>query len=83
MQTDEQIQRVIREKFVNTTVITVAHRLNTIADYDCILVMSGGRIIEAGAPWELLSLSGVFSSMVMRTGDNAKKIKDKAERRSR
>lgn len=51
MLTDEMIQRVIREKFEDTTVITVAHRLNTVADYDKIIVMAAGKIIEAGSPW--------------------------------
>ncbi len=45
MQTDEMIQRVIREKFQETTVITVAHRLSTIADYDKIFVMAAGKIV--------------------------------------
>jgi ATP-binding cassette subfamily C (CFTR/MRP) protein 4 len=44
-QTDDQVQRVIREKFDNTTIITVAHRLNTIADYDQVLVMANGKIV--------------------------------------
>ena len=39
MKTDAFIQKVIREKFAQTTVITIAHRLNTIADYDKVLVM--------------------------------------------
>lgn len=44
MQTDAFIQEVIREKFTDTTVITIAHRLNTIADYDQVIVMKRGRI---------------------------------------
>ena len=39
MKTDTFIQKVIRDKFAETTVITIAHRLNTIADYDRVLVM--------------------------------------------
>ena len=50
MQTDSFIQKVIRENFVNTTVITIAHRLNTIADYDKVVVMAKGKIIEIGSP---------------------------------
>ena len=50
MQTDSFIQKVIRENFVNTTVITIAHRLNTIADYDKLVVMDRGKIIEIGSP---------------------------------
>ena len=42
MQTDEFIQQAIRDRFTNTTVITIAHRLNTIADYDKVIVMKKG-----------------------------------------
>jgi len=52
--TDTFIQNVIKTKFADTTVITIAHRLNTIADYDRVVVMSKGRIVEDGMPWELL-----------------------------
>jgi len=45
MKTDDLIQRVIKQKFAKTTVITIAHRLNTIADYDKIIVMNRGRIV--------------------------------------
>ena len=51
MKTDAFIQKVIREKFKNTTVITIAHRLNTIADYDKVIVMRKGQIVETGSPW--------------------------------
>ena len=42
MKTDAFIQKMIREKFTETTVITIAHRLNTIADYDKVIVMKQG-----------------------------------------
>ena len=64
MKTDELIQRVIREQFCSTTVITIAHRLNTIADYDKILVMQKGRVEESGAPFELIQRKGLFYKMV-------------------
>ena len=51
MKTDAFIQKVIRDKFKNTTVITIAHRLNTIADYDKVIVMRKGEIAEIGSPW--------------------------------
>ena len=44
MKTDAFIQKVIRNKFKKTTVITIAHRLDTIADYDRVLVMNQGKI---------------------------------------
>ena len=40
--TDERIQQVIKKKFMGKTVITVAHRLTTIADYDKVVVMANG-----------------------------------------
>eukprot|EP00919_Chromeraceae_sp_WS-2016_P015900 GHVR01037770.1.p2 GENE.GHVR01037770.1~~GHVR01037770.1.p2 ORF type:complete len:110 (-),score=0.11 GHVR01037770.1:2643-2972(-) len=74
MRTDEFIQRVIKEKFKNTTVITIAHRLNTIADYDKIIVMNRGRVAEIGEPYELINSNGLFSEMISHTGKNADNI---------
>ena len=51
MRTDDLIQNVLKTKFNDTTIITIAHRLNTIADYDKIIVMHRGRVIEAGKPY--------------------------------
>ena len=44
-QTDSLIQRTIRTKFASCTVLTVAHRLNTIMDSDKILVMDKGQLV--------------------------------------
>uniref|UniRef100_A0A8R1E0R9 Uncharacterized protein n=1 Tax=Caenorhabditis japonica TaxID=281687 RepID=A0A8R1E0R9_CAEJA len=52
--TDALVQATIREKFADSTVITIAHRLHTIMDYDRIIVMEAGRIVEDGIPGELL-----------------------------
>jgi ATP-binding cassette, subfamily C (CFTR/MRP), member 4 len=51
---DALVQQVIRENFKNSTVITVAHRLKTIADYNKIIVMEKGSILEQGEPFDLL-----------------------------
>ena len=51
MKTDDFIQSVLKSKFKDTTIITIAHRLNTIADYDSIIVMQRGRIVEMGSPY--------------------------------
>ena len=75
MQTDNFIQDCIKKNFKETTVITIAHRLNTIADYDKVIVMSRGRIIEMGSPWELLQKNKHFAEMVECTGKNAKMIR--------
>ena len=81
MTTDERIQKVIRQKFVGTTILTVAHRLTTIADYDKVVVMSEGCIIEAGVPWQLIQKGGHFSQMVGRSGHNSVQINHKAKKR--
>ncbi|XP_050461230.1 ATP-binding cassette sub-family C member 4-like isoform X2 [Cataglyphis hispanica] len=68
--TDTVIQDTIRNNFKNCTVITIAHRLNTIIDSDRIIVMENGCIVEFGIPYELLhdKPDGYFKKMVEKTG---------------
>uniref|UniRef100_A0A673JK08 Multidrug resistance-associated protein 4-like n=1 Tax=Sinocyclocheilus rhinocerous TaxID=307959 RepID=A0A673JK08_9TELE len=67
--TDELIQKTIRAKFKECTVLTIAHRLNTIIDSDRILVLDAGRIHEYDAPHVLLqNQNGIFYKMVQQTG---------------
>ncbi|XP_064381882.1 ATP-binding cassette sub-family C member 4-like isoform X1 [Halichondria panicea] len=67
--TDEIIQQALRKKFTQCTVITIAHRLNTIMDSDRILVMSNGRLEEFDQPLSLLENSdSLLSKMVAKTG---------------
>ncbi|CAG4967364.1 unnamed protein product [Colias eurytheme] len=54
-ETDRQIQRAIRSRFANSTVLTIAHRLDTVMDYDRVIVMDKGRVVESGHPYELLT----------------------------
>lgn len=56
--TDQEVQDTIRREFVNkgVTVITVAHRLDTVLGYDKIAVLGEGRILEYGSPPELLRM---------------------------
>jgi len=69
-QTDALIQTTIRRKFKNCTVLTIAHRLNTIIDSDKVMVLDAGSLVEFGSPYELLtqSWSKVFYGMVLQTG---------------
>lgn len=73
METDALIQRSIREEFKNTTLLVVAHRLSTVADFDRILVVSDGQAVEYGTPRELLQTDGpgVFRDMVGSSGEKA------------
>merc|ERR1712070_808828 len=64
-ETDKEIQRTLREDFVNCTVLTIAHRVNTILDSDKILVMKDGKVGEFAAPDELLNdKSSLFYDIV-------------------
>ncbi|XP_071598004.1 ATP-binding cassette sub-family C member 4 isoform X2 [Heliangelus exortis] len=67
--TDEFIQKTIREKFAHCTVLTIAHRLNTIIDSDRIMVLDAGRVKEYGEPYILLQeQDGLFYKMVQQVG---------------
>ncbi|XP_069746450.1 ATP-binding cassette sub-family C member 4 isoform X3 [Narcine bancroftii] len=67
--TDKLIQNTIREKFELCTVLTIAHRLNTIIDSDRILVLEKGRVAEYGEPYILLeNKNGFFCKMVQHLG---------------
>ena len=52
--TDELIQATIRSVFAHCTILTVAHRINTIIDADRILVMDAGEVVEFDTPYQLL-----------------------------
>jgi len=71
LETDAFIQKMLRTRFQDTTLLTVAHRLNTIMDYDQILVMDGGRAAEFGSPKDLLEKQGMFADLVASTGDES------------
>ncbi|XP_050553313.1 ATP-binding cassette subfamily C member 4 [Spodoptera frugiperda] len=68
-QTDQLIQTAIRSHFNNCTVLTIAHRLNTIIDSDKILVLDAGRLMEYDHPHLLLqNKKSHFRKMVSETG---------------
>ena len=62
--TDNLIQEVIRHKFKDSTVLTIAHCLNTIMDYDKVLILDGGRMLEFDKPEILIQNGGIFAELV-------------------
>ena len=71
-ETDAFIQKMIRSQFQGTTLLTIAHRLNTIMDYDKVLVMDDGKVAEFASPRELLKNErGHFSNLVDSMGNES------------
>jgi len=56
--TEEVMQRLIRRKFANHTIIAVAHRIETILDFDKVAVLDAGRLVEYDSPYNLLDVPG-------------------------
>ncbi|KAJ2525277.1 Canalicular multispecific organic anion transporter 1 [Coemansia sp. RSA 2049] len=64
LETDKEMQRLFRSKFKDCTVLTIAHRLETIMNSDKIIVMDKGRVVEFGPPKEIIKQDGHFSELV-------------------
>ena len=62
-ESDNLIQGMLREKFNNNTVLTIAHRLGTIGDSDRVAVFDNGCIVEFDAPLALISKKGEDESL--------------------
>ncbi|KAF2834040.1 putative ABC transporter [Ophiobolus disseminans] len=71
MATDSLIQASLRQHFQDTTLLVVAHRLSTVADFDQIAVVAEGRISEYGTPRELFAAKGEFYRLVCESGERA------------
>ena len=69
-ETDDKIQRTIREGFEKATLMTIAHRLGTIIDYDKVVVLDKGRVSQFGTPYELMiQTDSLFHSMCKESNE--------------
>ncbi|KAI9189655.1 Transporter of the ATP-binding cassette (ABC) [Blastocladiella emersonii ATCC 22665] len=66
---DAAVQDTIRTQFTDCTIITIAHRLQTIIDYDYVLVLDAGRVAQFGSPHELMLQDGIFHRMCRESND--------------
>jgi len=67
--TDAKIQATIREEFNDSMLLTVAHRLRTVIDYDRLLVLDKGELAEFDTPWNLIQKEGgIFRTMCLKSG---------------
>ncbi|KAF8337342.1 multidrug resistance-associated ABC transporter [Cantharellus anzutake] len=71
-ETDAKIQNTIRDEFKSSLLITIAHRLRTVIDYDRLIVLDQGKIVEMDTPANLICKEGgVFQRMCLKSGDFA------------
>ena len=69
---DRLIQETIRTAFADVTVLSIAHRLDTIIDFDRVIVMDRGRVAEFDTPANLLrNPDGMFTELVQKTGEES------------
>ncbi|XP_059046550.1 multidrug resistance-associated protein 1 isoform X2 [Achroia grisella] len=69
LETDELIQKTIRSEFASCTVLTIAHRLNTIMDSTRVMVLDKGQLVEYAPPDQLLQdKNSIFYSMAKEAG---------------
>ncbi|KAI9334017.1 hypothetical protein BDR26DRAFT_867646 [Obelidium mucronatum] len=75
--TDAKIQQTIREELKDATILTIAHRLKTVVDYDRVLVLDRGQVVEFGTPMELIEKEhgGYFRKMCEDSGEIGELIK--------
>ncbi|CCX12168.1 Similar to ABC transporter C family member 12; acc. no. Q54U44 [Pyronema omphalodes CBS 100304] len=68
VETDRLIQKSMKEGFRGRTLVCIAHRLRTVMDYDLVVVMEQGQVLEMGEPGELWRRKGAWYGMCERSG---------------
>lgn len=70
LETDALVQAIIRQKFADCTILTIAHRINTVMDSDRIMVLDQGRVAEFDSPANLLAdPKSIFYSLAKESGN--------------
>ncbi|KAG8824518.1 hypothetical protein FRC19_001616 [Serendipita sp. 401] len=68
-QTDAKIQAAVREEFKNSCLLTIAHRIRTVIDYDRLLILDKGNVVEFDTPLNLIQKEGgLFRDMCLKSG---------------
>jgi ABC-type multidrug transport system fused ATPase/permease subunit len=75
-ETETKLQELVMNQFAGATVISIAHRLNTVATFDKIAVLGDGELLEFDTPQQLLSRDSEFTRLVEASGSgNAQSIR--------
>ena len=57
-------KKLLNERFKDSTVVIVTHRVDSVIDCDQVIVLSKGQIVETGTPSQLLAKNGVFTELL-------------------
>ena len=66
-QTDRILQQVVRQELIGKTVLTIAHRLATVLDYDRVMVLDKGQIVEFASPAQLMEQENSWFASLLRS----------------
>lgn len=83
VKTDELMQRIIRAEFKEHTILAVAHRLDTIMDFDRVAVIDKGRLVEFDSPADLLKRPSAFKALYSSMNGDAASHGEREDVRTR